>query len=191
MTESNLAAQARAGDAEAWEQLMREHQEAAFRLAYLILGDAAEADDAAQEAFIRAYRALDRYDPGRPLRPWLLSITANAARNRLRSAARYLAALQRSIRLPGAGAAAPGDQPAPAAANKQRGEILWQAVRRLGQADQEIIYLRYFMELSEAETAQALQIAPGTVKSRLHRALTRLRSLVERQYPALRDMLEA
>jgi RNA polymerase sigma-70 factor (ECF subfamily) len=167
---------------------MREHQEAAFRLAYLILGDAAEADDAAQEAFIRAYRALDRYDPARPFRPWLLSITANAARNRLRSAARYLAALQRLVNLNPAGAAGPGNDPAPTVASKQRGAMLWQAVRRLGPADQEVIYLRYFMELSEAETAEALNVAPGTVKSRLHRALARLRTLVDREYKPLREM---
>jgi RNA polymerase sigma-70 factor (ECF subfamily) len=59
---------------------------------------------------------------------------------------------------------------------------LWQAVRTLKQADQEVIYLRYFLELSEAELAQALGVAQGTVKSRLHRALSRLRAIIERDY---------
>jgi RNA polymerase sigma-70 factor (ECF subfamily) len=67
---------------------------------------------------------------------------------------------------------------------------LWQAVRRLSQPDQEIIYLRYILDLSEAEAATALDVAPGTVKSRTHRALGRLRAVVEREFPALRESLE-
>jgi RNA polymerase sigma-70 factor, ECF subfamily len=60
-------------------------QQALFRLAYLMLGDAADAEDVAQEALIRAYRAIDRFDPQRPVKPWLLTITANLARNRGRA----------------------------------------------------------------------------------------------------------
>jgi RNA polymerase sigma-70 factor (ECF subfamily) len=66
---------------------------------------------------------------------------------------------------------------------------LWRAVRRLGQADQEVIYLRFFLELPEAEMAGALHIAPGTVKSRLHRALRRLRATVAAEFPHLREKL--
>jgi RNA polymerase sigma-70 factor (ECF subfamily) len=62
---------------------------------------------------------------------------------------------------------------------------LWQAVRRLNSVDQEVIYLRYFLELSVAETAETINIAPGTVKSRLSRALERLRRVVEREFPSL------
>lgn len=183
MSESSLIARARGGDGAAWEALVRQHQEAVFRLAYLLLGDPADADDAAQEAFIRAYRALDRFDTERPLRPWLLRIAANVARNRRRAAGRYLAAIRRLL------VATPdpilGAEPASAAA--WEAEALWQAVRRLGHADQEIIYLRYFLELSEAETADTLGVARGTVKSRLHRALGRLREVVEREFPVLRE----
>ena len=68
---------ARRGDAGAWEQLVQAYQQAVFRLAYLLLGDADDADDAAQETFIRAYHALSRFDASRPLRPWLLRITTN------------------------------------------------------------------------------------------------------------------
>ena len=76
---------ARQGDETAWVELVRLHQEAVFRLAYLFLGDPDEAEDAAQETFIRAYRALGRFDTSRPLRPWLLQIVANLTRNRRRS----------------------------------------------------------------------------------------------------------
>jgi RNA polymerase sigma-70 factor, ECF subfamily len=188
LAETNWIDRARQGDQAAWESLVHEHQEAAFRLAYLILGDSAAAEDAAQEAFIRAYQAMDRFDPSRPVRPWLLSITANLARNRLRSAGRYLGMLQRLVRLQPAGAA---HNPAPLLTEKERSEALWQAVRRLGQADQEVIYLRYFLEMPESETAQTLHVAPGTVKSRLHRALGRLRDLIEREYPYLRELMDA
>ncbi|HEX7972939.1 MAG TPA: sigma-70 family RNA polymerase sigma factor, partial [Anaerolineales bacterium] len=93
--EADRIGRARQGDGAAWEALVRTHQEPVFRFAYLLLGSAAEAEDAAQETFIRAYRALDRFDPQRALRPWLLSIAANLAHNRRRSIGRYLAALQR------------------------------------------------------------------------------------------------
>ncbi len=68
MSEAKLIGRARQGDEAAWEILVRQHQEAAFRLAYLLLGDADEAEDVAQETFIRAFRSLDRFDPDRPLR---------------------------------------------------------------------------------------------------------------------------
>jgi RNA polymerase sigma-70 factor (ECF subfamily) len=76
------------GDATAWEPLVLAHQQAVFRLAYLLLGDPDEAEDVAQETFLRAWRALKGFDSTRPLRPWLLSIAANLSRNRYRSAGR-------------------------------------------------------------------------------------------------------
>jgi RNA polymerase sigma-70 factor, ECF subfamily len=173
---------------------MREHQQAVFRLAYLLLGDADEAEDVAQETFIRAYRALERFDASRPLRPWLLRIASNLASNQRRSIGRYFGALQRLVVLdPEARARARGEQREAedaAGTSAEDAHSLWQAIRRLGQADQEIIYLRYFLDLSEAETATALHVPAGTVKSRTHRALGRLRAVVEREFPTLRESLE-
>jgi RNA polymerase sigma-70 factor (ECF subfamily) len=171
---------ARGGDVTAWEALMRAHQEPVFRLAYLLLGDADEADDIAQETFIRAYAALTGFDPERPLRPWLLRIASNLARNRRRSLRRYLAALQRAFLGP------PASAPPPDMDGAWEAETLWRAVRGLGRADQEVIYLRYFLALSEAEMARALSVAQGTVKSRLSRALHRLRAVIDSDFPALR-----
>ena len=159
---------------------MREHQQGAFRLAYLFLGDATEAEDVAQEAFVRAYRALDRFDATRPFRPWLLSIVANLARNRRRSLGRYLAAWRRMAE------AATDRAPAADRPENWRAEALWQAVRRLSQQDQEVIYLRYYLELPETETASTLGVPPGTVKSRLHRALARLRVVAQSGVPRAR-----
>lgn len=186
MSESTLIARARGGEGAAWETLVRQHQEAVFRLAYLLLGDAAEAEDVAQEVFIRAFQALDRFDSSRPLRPWLLRITANLARNRRRAVGRYLAAMRRLVR------ATPDSTTSLEGASQQAwsARTLWQAVRRLNRIDQEVIYLRYFLELSEAEAAEVLEVARGTVKSRLHRALERLRAVVEQEFPALREEFE-
>jgi RNA polymerase sigma-70 factor (ECF subfamily) len=185
LLEPDLIASAQQGEATGWEALVQQHQAAVFRLAYLLLGDPGEAEDVAQEAFIRAYHALDRFDASRPLRPWLLRIAANLARNRRRSWGRYLAALQRSL----AERAEPpvAERVEHLAAEALQAQELWQAVRRLPAADQEVIYMRFFLELPEAEMAAALDVAPGTVKSRLHRSLKRLRAVVEAHHPGLAE----
>jgi RNA polymerase sigma-70 factor (ECF subfamily) len=174
---------ARAGDDAACQQIVDQHREAIFRLAYLILGDADDAEDVAQESFIRALRYLHRYDPERPLRPWLLRITANLARNRRRSFGRYWAALKRAaLESP-----TPVITPETKSAAAIEAEALWRAVRCLKAHEQEVIYLRYFLELPVNETAEALNVQPGTVKSRLHRALINLRTVIERDYPELSE----
>jgi RNA polymerase sigma factor (sigma-70 family) len=88
LAEVKLAEQAREGDTAAYEGLVRMHQAVAFRAAYLATGDAPKAEDATREAFVKAFRALDRFRPGAPFRPWLLAVVANEARNRRRSAGR-------------------------------------------------------------------------------------------------------
>jgi RNA polymerase sigma-70 factor (ECF subfamily) len=177
--EADLIRRARAGDAVAYEALVRIHQEAVFRLAYLFLGSADDADDAAQEVFIRAHRALDRFDESRPVRPWLMAIAANTARNRRRSIRRAAAALRRVI--VAEQSVSIDDERALEA------QAIWQAVRRLNTADQEVIYLRYFLELSVSEAAQAMNVEEGTVKSRLSRALGRLREVIKRDFPLLHE----
>ena len=182
----DLVRRARQGDQAAWEALVRQHQEPVFRLAYLFLGDADEAEDVAQESLVRAYLALERFDTSRPLRPWLLSIAANQARNRRRSLGRFIKAWQKLVQ----------EQPAYIQSERNGNTRRWQsqelvtAVRRLDQNEQQIIYLRYFLELSVDETAQALEVAPGTVKSRLHRALHRLRQIIDREHPELKEFWE-
>lgn len=177
--------QALAGSNEAWDTLVRAHQQPVFRLAYLLLGDVDEAEDAAQETFIRAFRALKTFDTDRALRPWLFSIAANLARNRRRSIARYLAAIQRLGR----------NEPAHAASiesNNAAGwdaQTVWQAIRSLGHQDQEVIYLRIFLEMPVEDTSAALGLPPGTVKSRLHRALERLRQIIQEHYPWLKETM--
>jgi RNA polymerase sigma-70 factor (ECF subfamily) len=184
--EAELIGRAQGGDEQAWEVLVGRHQAAAFRLAYLVVRDAAEAEDVAQEAFVRAFLSLDRFERGRPFRPWLMSITVNLARNRRRSLGRYLNNLRRLIER----------EPEPVHLHhygddlqaRREAHLLWQAVQKLNQKGQEVVYLRYFLEMSEAETAETLGIVPGTVKSRLHRALKQLRGVIEREFGELGEI---
>lgn len=181
--EATFIQQARHGDAAAWEALVRQHQAAAFRLAYLLLGDAAAAEDVAQEAFVRAFLALDTFDETRPFRPWLLQITRNLAKNRQRSLSRYWAMVKRWWQ---------EEETVVTATSVSQNEStqLWEAVQQLRPKGQEVIYLRYFLELSEAETAVALDVPAGTVKSRLHRALQQLKLVIEADFAELKEVIE-
>lgn len=177
LTDDALVARARRGDDAAYATLVRAHQDVAFRIAMLITTDAAEAQDATQDAFLKAHRALARFRPGEPVRPWLLTIVANEARNRRRSAGRrdHLATLAAAERRPEPGDAVPSS-PEAALLSAERRTALLEALGRLRPEDRLVIGARHLLELSERETASALGCRPGTVKSRLSRALERLRS---------------
>jgi RNA polymerase sigma factor (sigma-70 family) len=175
-TERQLVAHAREGDGRAYAELVRAHQDVAFRTAMLITGDAADAEEAAQDAFLKAWRALPRFREGRPLRPWLLTIVANEARNRRRGAGRREGLVLRAAAA--APQAAPPGPEALAVAGAQRTALL-DALGRLREADRVVLGCRFLLDLSEAETAAALGVRPGTVKSRTSRALDRLREVLD------------
>jgi RNA polymerase sigma-70 factor (ECF subfamily) len=173
LDESELVERARRGDLRAWETIVRTHQGIAFRTAYVLTASAADAEEAAQDGFIKAYRALGRFRRGAPFRPWLLRIVANEARNRRRSAAR-----RERLSLRAAAEARPGDAvPSPEAAllARESQEELLAAIDRLSDEHRDAIACRYLLDLSEDETAAALRVRRGTVKSRVSRALDRLR----------------
>ena len=173
LNEDELVERAQRGDAAAFSSLVRDHEEIAFRTAYLIARNAADAEDAVQAALTKAWRALPRFRHGRPFRPWLLAIVANEARNRRRGEGRreHLA-LRAAHELPSGDAAPSPEGSAIAAA--ERAELL-AALERLGDDDQLVLSCRYLLELGEAETAEVLGLRRGTVKSRTSRALERLR----------------
>lgn len=172
--DAELIARARGGDAGAYEALVRRHQAIAFRAACFIVGSAADAEDVVQEAFVKAYYALPRFRPGAPFRPWLLQIVSNEARNRRRAAGRRERLRLRAAPLTPGGADEPSPEAAALAAERREG--LLAALADLRDEDRQVIAYRYFLELSEAEMATALGCARGTVKSRLSRALGRLRA---------------
>ena len=171
--ESGLVERARRADEDAYEQLVRAHQGIAFRTAYLIAGNASDAEEAAQDAFVKAYRALGRFRRGSPFRPWLLRIVANEARNRRRSAGRRAALSLRAAAEEASGGAAPSPEGV-VLAGEDRGRLL-AAVDGLREEERLVIACRFFLELSEEETAAALDVCRGTVKSRTSRALEHLR----------------
>ena len=164
---------AQRGDEAAFAELVRAHGEVAFRVAYLIAGSAAEAEDAVQDALVKAWRALGRFRRGAPFRPWLLQIVANEARNRRRSAGRRAALALRAAREEVSGDAAPSPEAALLAA-EERARLL-AALDGLPDDARLVLACRFLLDLSEAETAAALDVRPGTVKSRTARALDRLR----------------
>src|SRR6266568_3545895 len=175
--DGDLFARARRGDQVAYEEIVRRYQDIAFRTAYVITGSAADAEDAAQEGFVKAYRALATFREGAEPRPWLLRIVANEARNRARSAGRRHQLELRLAERFRPGDAAPSPEAAAVAAEDHR--FLLAMVNKLSEEDRLVIASRYFLELSGEETAAALKIPEGTVKSRLSRALARLRQRVE------------
>jgi RNA polymerase sigma factor (sigma-70 family) len=175
LEESRLVLSAQAGDARAYEELVRMHREVAFRVAYVVTGSAAEAEDAAQEGFVKAWRALWRFRRGAEFRPWLLKIVANEARNRRRSSGRRAGLALRAAHEP-SGEAAPS--PEATLLDHERREKLLAAVGALPEPARLAISCRYFLELSEEETAAVLGVRRGTVKSRTARALERLREEV-------------
>lgn len=169
--ERDLVRLAKRGDGRAFETLVRPHEETAFRLAYVITGNTAEAEDAVQESLLKAWRALGRFRSGRPFRPWLLRIVANEARNRRRGAGRRVGlAFRAAAEVSGA---APSPEESVTAGDERR--RLLEALNELPEQARLVLACRYLLDLSERETAAALGVRPGTVKSRTARALEQLR----------------
>ena len=160
---------------DAYGELVRRHQRAAVRVAAVATGEVDEAEDAAQEGFVKAWQAIGRFRAGEPFRPWLLRIVANTARNRQRTSRRQRGLALRAASL----AVVPAGAPADAVEAREDRERLVAALGRLGARDRLILAYRWFEDLSEAEIATAMGCRPGTVKSRLSRAMGRLRAEME------------
>jgi RNA polymerase sigma-70 factor (ECF subfamily) len=168
-------ARSRGGDLDAYAVLVARYTLRAHRAAFL-LGAGEEADDVVQEAFVKAFRHLSRFRAGESFGPWLLRIVANETRNLTRSRRRR-AALE--LRLCAADAnAVTADAPVDEVLTAERRAGLVAAVNGLPERERRVLVCRYFLDLSEAETAQVLAWPLGTVKSRTWRALNRLRGLL-------------
>jgi RNA polymerase sigma-70 factor, ECF subfamily len=165
--DADLVADALAGSEEAAAVLFRRHWPRAWRTAFAVTGRRAAADDVAQDAFERAFGALDSFDRGRPFHPWLQRIVVNRALDLLRSE-RRLAAFDE----PEVEEASPGDGGEPDAE-------LFEALRRLPPERRALIVLRYWLDYEPAEIADLVGLPPGTVSSRLSRALSALRTTLE------------
>jgi RNA polymerase sigma-70 factor, ECF subfamily len=158
--------EAQRGSAAALEQLFRAHWDRAYRAALLVVGDAAAAEDIAQESFLAAVRALDRFDRRRPFGPWLHRIVVNRAIDWGRARA-----LRRELALDGVA------EPAAVAEvvrGGERTEELAGALSSLVPEQRAVIVLRYLLDYTPGEIAELLDLPRGTVNSRLRRGLDRL-----------------
>ena len=170
-TDSALVAAARNGDVESYGRLVERYAAVAHRTAAM-LGAGGETADIVQDAFMKAYAALDRFAVGEPFRPWLLTIVANETRNRRRWFLRHptVPLSLNEDELPHGSDRSPQQ----IAEDRETSRTLRDAVNALPLPQREVIICRYFLELSEQETAKTLNVAPGTVKSRSFRALRAL-----------------
>jgi RNA polymerase sigma-70 factor (ECF subfamily) len=165
-----LLARARQGDVAAFEEVVRRYQRRVYGVALRIVRAHDLADDVAQEAFVRAWRSLDRFDLARPFGPWVCRIAANLAVNHVRSPR------AREEGLPEGHAETPSADPGPLGAilDAEARRVLDDAVAGLGPEQRAVFVLRAVEEMSYQEIAEALGISQGTVMSRLFRARERL-----------------
>lgn len=175
-TDSDILAWVCAGDPGAYAELVRRYAPIARRTA-LVLGAGADADDVVQESLVKAYRAAGSFRAGEAFRPWLLKIVANEARNHLRGMRRRIVREQAAAILTAdLFARSEVSDPAAIALDRDRADRLLTALRALPERDRLVVSCRYLLELDEAETAVTLGWPRGTVKSRLHRALRKMRA---------------
>ena len=168
--ESFLIARAQRGDPSAFEEIVRLYQRRVYGVALRIVRAHDVADDVTQEAFLRAWRSLDRFELGRPFGPWVCRIAANLAVNHVRSPR------AREEGLPDGHAETRTNAPGPLGAllDAEGATVLERAMGQLPQEQRAVLVLRVVEELSYAEIAETLGISPGTVMSRLFRARERL-----------------
>lgn len=180
LTEAEWLRLAQQKDEDAFGHLIETYQTPVYNLCYRMLGNAEEAEDAAQETFWRAYQAIHRYDPNRSFITWLLSIAAH-----------YCIDLQRKRRLPtidldlatDLDAPDPGPIPEKIVGQRQEQEAIGRVLARLNEQDRVVIILRYWQEFSEIEIAKSLSLTVPAVKSRLHRARKQLAVLMMQSQP--------
>jgi RNA polymerase sigma factor (sigma-70 family) len=178
-TEDEAVERAKSGDRDAYAFLVARYSALAHRTAYL-LGAGHEAEDVTQEAFVKAYRALSTFRTGSAFRPWLLRIVANETRNLHRALRRRSSLeLRLAVRADDADPATPS--PEQSAVASDTNAILLATVNALPHRDRLVLTCRYFLDLSETETAQVLAWPRGSVKSRLSRALVKLRRALPSQ----------
>jgi len=170
--------QARKGNDDAFAELVERYQRPVFNLCYRMLGNEAEAEDAAQETFWRAYQSLHRYDDTRSFITWLLSIAAHYCIDQIRK--RRMPQLSISL-LPDEAAPDPLPGPEMSATRREEETLLHALLEKLAPQDRAAIILRYWHEMSEDEIAASLGLTVSAVKSRLHRARRVLAEMWQKQ----------
>jgi RNA polymerase sigma-70 factor (ECF subfamily) len=177
MDDRELARLARGGDLDAYEMLLRRYQADAQRVAFFTLRQREEAEDAVQEAFVRAWDRLDRFDVERPFRPWLLKIVTNEARDRSRARSRRdRLRLRATWNTP---VSEHGRSPEQQVVTSERMQATLDEINSMDETDQIILTYRFVLDLPTAEIAELLAMPHGTVRSRISRARAQLRERLE------------
>lgn len=172
--ELELIQRALTGDTSAWGEIVRRYKDAVFGIAIGILGNPADAEDATHDAFIRAYEGLHTFHLDKRFSTWIFAVTANVCKNKLRRE-RLFAPLKHISRL------TKGNDPAKQLAQQERTQIIREAIEQLGPAYRMPLVLRYYADLDYKEIAEALGLPEGTVKTRLHRAKSQLKHMLEQK----------
>lgn len=165
--EAECLIRAQQGDNEAFSYLVETYQRPVYNLCYRMLGNAGDAEDAAQETFIRAYKAIARYDPSRKFSSWLLTIASNYCIDQHRRKKLSTFSYD-SLPVPDLPDKKPGMEASLALNEKQ--EQVMEMLEVLSAKDRSAIILRYWYDYSYEEIAQSLSLSVSAVKSRLHRA---------------------
>jgi RNA polymerase sigma-70 factor (ECF subfamily) len=184
--EADWIKMARAGDQSAFGRLVMAYQTPVYNLAYRMLGNAAEAEEAAQETFLRAYTNLRSYDPQRRFRSWLLSIASHYCIDRLRRRRITWLPLEDEIAVAGDSTTRPkvsltsgSPNPEAVVAEREREAYIQRLLAGLSPTDRVAITLRYWNDCSYEEIAETLNLTVSAVKSRLHRARRALAETME------------
>lgn len=177
-----VLSRSKAGDTEAFEALVRQHDELVLRVALRLLGNWEDAKDAAQEVFLRIYRHFDGFDASRPIKPWIYGITVNVCRDLARTRRRREFLARRGTK-PAAGKAA--DHRARLAELK---ELVEEGLRLLPERERVALTLRDIEGLSTAEVAEVLDISPGTVRSQISRARVKMKCFLDKKRGNLNDL---
>lgn len=170
MTEHDLIARARAGDENAFSPLVETYQTAVYNLCYRMLGEPQEAEDAAQEAFLRAYAQLRRYDPTRSFKTWLLSIASHYCIDQLRKRRQTWLSIEDDDLPPHPNLREKTPGPEEVATRREQSALIQGYLARLAPEDRKMVVMRYWYDLSYEEIAEATGATVSAVKSRLHRA---------------------
>ena len=177
--EPEVLAAAVRGDRKAFGQLVRAYQRRAYAAAYSLVGNRDDALELSQDAFVKAYKAMKRFDVSMPFYPWLHRIVRNTSLNHLKKKKRRGESSLDQMMESGFDAHDPGHAPDDSASRVELLRHIQRAMDELAPEQQEILRLRHFMELSYGEIAASLEIPQGTVMSRLHGARKKLRTIME------------
>ena len=173
MTDAEAIQLCQDGDRDAFRHLVERYKDTLYGTAFLMTGDRAGAEDQVQEAFLSAWRGIRRFQRGRPFKPWIVRVLVNTVVSHRRRRSLSMAPLEEADR------AEDSSDVVESVMAGTRHEMVRGALQRLSPEHRQVVVLRYFADMTVPEVALSVGVREGTVKSRLSRALGRLREELE------------